>query len=606
MASKWVKVLDNGHRIVVDSKKRRAAQCAANIIGARHKVVSLQPKRHSLFNKLGKRKRLDGCKTKCGGVHLKKSVVKNYSDFLRSGVPQRLLFYQNGEWNDFPQEILDLVREDFRMKNAAIEVQFNECHLMLDILYMLQVDLKTGLQKPIAWIDEAGSCFFPQLHSTDSGRHECNQSELQKDEEFASLEPNGAREINLHLQIEINGVSSCNLEECVEESNASAKRIKIGQKLVECHNELGVNDGCNKNSDAKIEEVIEQVQQIGGHLSPKFEGVCEIVNSEIVRNMFVEGLNPSLNANILEINQCTSNFMQTRWEIFQKQVEITQKCRGDPNVRYAWLASSKDALSSLMIYGLAHCGSKMKTTFGIGIHLTSMKGVLTSSSYCDVDENGVRHLVFCRVILGKMELVHRGSGQFHPSSENFDSGVDDLQNPIHYIVWNMNMNTHIYPEYVVSFKMSHSAEGALVGQESRFNIAGVAACQGLHRGQFQLNSSSVVSEKNCHASQDVENKSQGKACSVGSSTMKIPKSPWMPFALLFGAISSKVAPKDMKLVDVHYELFRSKKISRDDFIKKLRLIVGDQLLRSTIASLQCKQPSNSMCPLKAPKEEQEC
>ncbi|KAF5938733.1 hypothetical protein HYC85_022992 [Camellia sinensis] len=434
---------------------------------------------------------------------------------------------------------------------------------MLDILYMLQVDLKTGLQKPIAWIDEAGSCFFPQSHSTDSGRHECNQSELQKDEEFASLEPNGAREINLHLQIEINGVSSCNLEECVEESNASAKRIKIGQKLVECHNELGVND-----------EVVEQVQQIGGHLSPKFEGVCEIVNSEIVRNMFVAGLNPSLNANILEINQCTSNFMQTRWEIFQKQVEITQKCRGDPNVRYAWLASSKDALSSLMIYGLAHCGSKMKTTFGIGIHLTSMKGVLTSSSYCDVDENGVRHLVFCRVILGKMELVHPESGQFHPSSENFDSGVDDLQNPIHYIVWNMNMNTHIYPEYVISFKMSHSAEGALVGQESRFNIAGVAACQGLHRGQFQLNSSSVVSEKNCHASQDVENKSQGKACSVGSSTMKIPKSPWMPFALLFGAISSKVAPKDMKLVDVHYELFR--------------------------------QPSNSMCPLKAPKEEQEC
>ena len=69
-------------------------------------------------------------------------------------------------------------------------------------------------------------------------------------------------------------------------------------------------------------------------------------------------------------------------------------------------------------------------------------------------------MVFCRVILGNMELVNPGSKQFHPSGENFDSGVDDLQSPAQYIVWNMNMNTHIYPEYVVSFKMSHNAEGA--------------------------------------------------------------------------------------------------------------------------------------------------
>ncbi|MGI4370240.1 hypothetical protein ACR2V4_26980, partial [Klebsiella pneumoniae] len=76
-------------------------------------------------------------------------------------MPQRLLFYQNGEWKDYPREIVELVRKDFQMKKAAIEVQFNGFHLMLDILYMMQVDMRTGSQKPIAWIDEAGSCFFP-------------------------------------------------------------------------------------------------------------------------------------------------------------------------------------------------------------------------------------------------------------------------------------------------------------------------------------------------------------------------------------------------------------------------------------------------------------
>lgn len=125
-----------------------------------------------------------------------------------------------------------------------------------------------------------------------------------------------------------------------------------------------------------------------------------------------------------------------------------------------------------------------------------------------------------------------------------------------------------------------------------------------------------------HPCQDSLNNFEGKAPSVGSTTSKTPKSPWMPLVMLFGAISSKIDPKDMKMVYDHYDSFRvcftisfscvfmwldillifffffpssscwkycqSKKISRDEFIKKLRLIVGDQLLRSTLTSLQCK------------------
>lgn len=62
-------------------------------------------------------------------------------------------------------------------------------------------------------------------------------------------------------------------------------------------------------------------------------------------------------------------------------------------------------------------------------------------------------MMLCRVILGNMELLYPGSQQSYPSSEKFDSGVDDLENPSHYIIWHMNVNTHIYPEYVVSFRM---------------------------------------------------------------------------------------------------------------------------------------------------------
>lgn len=68
-------------------------------------------------------------------------------------------------------------------------------------------------------------------------------------------------------------------------------------------------------------------------------------------------------------------------------------------------------------------------------------------------------MVFCRVILGNMEAVCPGTKQYRSSCKDFDSGVDDLQNPRFYIIWTMNMNTHIYPEFVVKFKISSQAEG---------------------------------------------------------------------------------------------------------------------------------------------------
>ena len=39
---------------------------------------------------------------------------------------------------------------------------------------------------------------------------------------------------------------------------------------------------------------------------------------------------------------------------------------------------------------------------------------------------------------------------------------------------------------------------------------------------------------------------------------------------------------------VLFFMHQMKKISRDDFVKMLRVIVGDTLLRSTLTNLQCK------------------
>ncbi|CAK9173440.1 unnamed protein product [Ilex paraguariensis] len=588
METKFAKVLDSGRLAVVGLKRKRAVRCETYFTGATRTVSPLRPTLNSSIHKLGKRRKSNGMKTKCGACvsNFQKSLLRYYSNFMKSGLPQRLMCYQNGEWVDFPQDFVALVRKDFQEKKAATEVEFNDHLFVLDFLHMMRLDLKTGLQQPIAWIDETGNCFFPEIFSGCDGFHECCHHENKKDHGFLISEPPASNDIKLQLEIEINGSDCSKLKDSDGESNAIIKKILVNQQRGCNDFDAEVDDSCVKEYDTKVDEASSGKDLEMDENLVKVDSTHGVLDSDNVQEMFFKGMHSLTNAKIVKIYGGSGTSMQARLELFQKQVEITNKYRGDANVRYAWLPSSKAALSSIMTYGLGHYGSsKMKCTYGIGVHLTHATYTYSSATYCDVDENGLRHMVLCRVIMGNMELVLPGSKQFHPSSEDFDSGVDDLQDPKHYIVWNMNMNTHIHPEFVVSFKVSSDAEGFLVGNDSKLDTSGVTTCEG-PQVQLQLDSSPAELGSDCYNEFE---RSRDKGVNLGSSSTRTPKSPWLPFPMLFAALSHKVPPKDLNLVNVNYDLFRTKKINRDDFVRKLRLIVGDTLLRSTITGLHCKE-----------------
>ncbi|XP_060212606.1 inactive poly [ADP-ribose] polymerase RCD1-like isoform X1 [Lycium barbarum] len=571
MEQKWVGVLDNGCTTVIGSKRKVASQNLAHLFRASSEKLSVQS---NCDSKLGKRKRTVDCESNCQS-HLRKSVLKNYLNFMRSRLPQRVLFYQNGEWTDFPQDIVLIVKEDFRAKKTVIEVKVCDLHIMLDILYMVQVDLINGLQKPIAWIDEAGSCFFPESYLISCEIHGNFETQSKRTEEFMTTEPDRVTDIKLQLEIDLNGLNNCNLEECVQESNIGYKRIKVNPFK---DNQEFADD---KKSDAKMEQVAENKQN-QETMSPDLVASLKLVDAESVKNMFSMGMNSFPKVDEIKITKCSSNYLRTRMELFEKQVEITKKYRGNANVRHAWLAASKDLISTFMNYGLAHGGPKDKNKFGVGVHLSARDCASKSAINCDVDENGVHYMVFTRVILGNVEPLHWGSEQCHPSDEKYDSGVDDLENPTFYVVWNMNMNTHIYPEYVVSFRIPPGAEGPRFGNNSRICVS---TCYQGPVDQVLINTFPKDSGSHCHQI------SMGKLALEKAA--RTPKSPWMPFPLLFDAISNKVTAENMNLVTSNYELFKSKKICRDEFVRHLRLIVGDNLLKSTITSLKCQVPSKS-------------
>ncbi|KAG2676696.1 hypothetical protein I3843_12G067400 [Carya illinoinensis] len=609
MEAKIVKASDRRQKVMLDPKRKRSTMFPAYLNGINGATIPQCTTLDLLQNKLGKRRKLDGCKSKLMRNGSKNKLMNHwssfgrsshgrYSNYMKTGTPKRLMFYQNSEWIDFPQEIVYMVREDFHVKKATMEIELNEHCFVLDFLHMFQMDLKTGLQQPIAWIDEAGSCFFPEIYAEDE-LFDFHPPKSGKDQFPGVEESFGSHEIKLQLEIEINGADQYKIKECSGESNALVKQIQINHKPASNHYVPDVEGSCNLEAGAKNDEAVQENKLMKVDLVTVPESENEEFDCVAVQKTFLTGMGAFCSADIVEIYPCSSTLMQARFELFRKQVELTKKCRGNANVRYAWLASSEVELPTVMTYGLGHCGpSTIKSMHGIGVHLAAANSSYTSASQCDVDENGVRNMVFCRVILGNMEAICPGTKQHRPSCQDFDSGVDDLQNPRFYIIWTMNMNTHIYPEFVVKFKISSKAEGLLVGSETNHPVSGITKSCHVTQGQ-RLESPTVDAES---ITQRISNsgKSEGKAASLGSSSTRTCKSAWMPFPLLFDAISDKVPPKAMEDIKLHYGLFKAKNMVRDEFIKILRFKVGDTLLRSTITNLQCKVPTQSKYEPEAP------
>nr|GMC69861.1 probable inactive poly [ADP-ribose] polymerase SRO5 isoform X2 [Ipomoea batatas] len=226
--------------------------------------------------------------------------------------------------------------------------------------------------------------------------------------------------------------------------------------------------------------------------------------------------------------------------IFSKAVE--KKNGGSANVEFAWYgASSMDEINAIISHGFA---SKINNagSYGHGIHLSPSNFPLGCLKSAVADENGVRHLLLCRVILGKMEVVPPGSGQWHPSSEEFDSGVDDSVSPRKYIMWSTNMNTHILPQYVVSVRVP-------------------ASVKGVQRNSVPL---------------------------------RLPNSPWISFPALVSALGKFLPPQSMKLITKYQKDHRERRITRHEMIQHVRKLAGDDLLASIIKAQRDKGSPDSL------------
>ncbi|PQQ16327.1 putative inactive poly [Prunus yedoensis var. nudiflora] len=317
------------------------------------------------------------------------------SNFKRSAAPARVMFFQNGSWNDLPDHAIEILRSGFVERKAVI-------------------DSGTGAQRSIAWIDENGKCFFPVAFVCED----------LKDGSDSLDSPN--RSIDNRVVVPGRVLGKRKTDEVDEDEVTSS----IRQRIV---------DNSSPWPNMKLLKEGEKPYAVGSQV-------------------FLAGMrrvDPA--AAVTSIHQCvrTGPLDRARYEVFQKQVEITKVARGVANVVHAWYGASASEIRGILTHGF---GGPSKVSGpqsrGVGLYLSHLSAPHLSAGRSDPEDNGEKHAILCRVILGNVEKVEAGSQQCHPSSAEFDTGVDDLRNPKWYVVWSTNMNRHVLPDCVVSYRSS--------------------------------------------------------------------------------------------------------------------------------------------------------
>ncbi|KAJ1391950.1 inactive poly [Sesbania bispinosa] len=142
--------------------------------------------------------------------------------------------------------------------------------------------------------------------------------------------------------------------------------------------------------------------------------------------------------NIHEI-RISGSHVRACWDEFEKQIEINKTKRGRANVVYAWYATSREEVASILSHGfqLPHAENvsplRPSIKYVISILLAwccdFVSELSCSAMQYPVAENGEKHLILCQVVLGSVEKLELEFNQTGSSRQEYDTGSNDPNNP---------------------------------------------------------------------------------------------------------------------------------------------------------------------------------
>lgn len=495
-------------------------------------------------------------------------------NFQKSGVPLCFMFYDKGEWRDYPRDVIPTILKNFVARKVLAKFSIRDKVYLVNFVYMIQLNLTTGYARSVAWIDKNGQRFTPSR---------CIEGSCA-----------GSLSVLQHLAFEDSKVEA-----------------KWGNSL------SFIPSSQVKTAAGTLEKSCNDFARLSDKLIKLAEDDQDFM---FVKDKFLSGFSLfAKDATITNIhrNSHTSISGQARLQAFRIQEGITAEIRGDANVRYAWHGTSKEGVSSVILHGFGQPSvPKNGGAYGVGVYLAPEDSSHSSALYSNVDENGEQHLMLCQVIMGRMEQVHAGSQQFHPSNEDYDTGVDDAKSPKRYIIWNTHMNTHILPLFIVSFKLARLARDVMIAcqrgkqalkeclthvrrstwDDQSVNDVRVSAESGamclIHPpdGQLKEAAQHALPAESCTSGVSVMcdikptrpcTSTTSNTCSKGRHRI-VPRSPWIPFAELLPLLEAKLKPQAMIALQQLHVNFQVGKLPRNLFVKKVRGMLGDEFLRDCI------------------------
>ncbi|KAM0929578.1 hypothetical protein ACQ4PT_001612 [Festuca glaucescens] len=453
------------------------------------------------------------CKCCCTRPNLASDCV----NFLKSGVPSRIVFYKQGSWHNFPELIMKSLMEEFKGGKSSVVAVMDDEPVLVDFLSMTLVNLKTRKQRSVAWYDDTGKGFFPSLFFDEQADEMTNVDSGKVDDSAPGIMSD--KVVNSPPEVVKQVVLESSPPDPQKPSTADVLRKKI--------------TSVERGSDDFL----------------------------VVQDLFLSGMGPFATPhNILHIHRYAPNDItaQCRLQAFERQMSCTKEDRGDSNVRYGWLGSTKSDIVRILINGFGSTGKPAeKACLSAGVYLSPEDRAFTSVGLCDVDEKAVQYMLLCRVILGNMEAITPGSQDSFPSSEIYDSGVDDCSNPKCYVMWPSHVNTHIRLEYLVSFRLPSKVRNYLLGLKGLW---------------FHPSPKEVA--------MDISTLQP-----IMGETGEAPTSPWISFRVLFAMIQENISSVARELLFHHYEELKENEITREEMVKKMIIIVGEKLLLETLKKL---------------------
>ncbi|XP_062191536.1 inactive poly [ADP-ribose] polymerase RCD1-like isoform X2 [Phragmites australis] len=459
----------------------------------------------------------DSSAKRCNCCCTRPNLASDCVNFLKSEVPSCIMYYKQGSWHNFPEQIMKSLVEKFRGNKSSFVVVMDNEPLLVDFLSMTLVNLKTRKQRSVAWFDDTGKRFSPSLFF---------------DEESDEMTKGGSGNID-----------------------STAQGIMLDKAA---------------NSPP---EVVKQVVLESSPPVPQKPSTTDVLRKKMtsvergsegflfVQDLFLSGMGSfATPSSILHVHRYSPNDItaQCRFEAFERQMRSTKEECGDANVRYGWIGSRKNDIVRILINGLGTTVKSVeKAGLSAGVYLSPENRAFTSVGLCDVDRKGVQYMLLCRVILGNMEAVEPGSQESFPSSEIYDSGVDDCSNPKCYVMWPSHLSTHMRLEYLVSFKLVPKVQNYLLGLKGLW---------------FHPSPKEVAV--------DISSL-QHVMCETGAG----PASPWISFRVLFGVIQDSISSVARELFFHHYEELKESKITREEMVKNMIIIVGEKILLEALKKL---------------------